>query len=239
MSSSASKSFYFASHRSTSNANSTEIDHLSPRQEKKLTKLSSARSASAAVEAEPAVMEKIPTGARPEEFYSRPVPYTKTTPSPKRAGGAAAAAAADSTLTAEERYESHQMDMVVPGYQDLPVGSLLLERKVPVKLEPKGFFAVERTFLLWMHSALWLLAASFSMLAYGYKDPHKLIYGVTMLPVALAFICYALFRYIRRIQMLRRKAPGPYEDIAGPTVLALALMAAIVAQFGMKVYFML
>jgi hypothetical protein len=44
---------------------------------------------------------------------------------------------------------------------------------------------------------------------------------------------------IQRVRMLRRKAPGPYEDLAGPTVLALALMAAIVAQFGMKIYFMM
>jgi Vacuolar transporter chaperone len=38
--------------------------------------------------------------------------------------------------------------------------------------------------------------------------------------------------------MMRRKAPAHYEDLAGPTVLALALMTAIVAQFGMKLYFL-
>jgi hypothetical protein len=44
---------------------------------------------------------------------------------------------------------------------------------------------------------------------------------------------------IRRVTLLRRKAPGPYEDIAGPTILSISLMAAIVAQFGMKLYAMM
>jgi hypothetical protein len=180
--SSSNSSYYFASHRNTSNTNSKEIDHLSPRQEKKLARKqsSSVKFAAATVESEPAVWEKIPVGSKPEEFYSRPVPKETNNGPP--------------LLSAEERYESHQKDMIVPGYEDRPVGSLLLERKVPVKLEPKGFFAVERTFLLWMHSALWLLAASLAIIAYGYKDPQKLIYGMILLPVALAFLCYALYQ---------------------------------------------
>ena len=38
---------------------------------------------------------------------------------------------------------SHEPDVPV----DFP---LILERKVPVKIDPKGYFAVERTFLAWM-----------------------------------------------------------------------------------------
>lgn len=37
--------------------------------------------------------------------------------------------------------------------------------------------------------------------------------------------------------MLRRKDPGPYEDLAGPTILAVILMIAIIAQFGLKIYY--
>lgn len=79
-------------------------------------------------------------------------------------------------------------------YTDPPIGSFVLERKVPTKIEPKVFFAAERTFLLWMHSALWLLGASMTFIAYGYDDPQKIMYGVILLPVALAFICYSLFQ---------------------------------------------
>jgi hypothetical protein len=41
---------------------------------------------------------------------------------------------------------------------------------------------------------------------------------------------------IRRIRLLRVKAPGPYEDTVGPTVLTIVLMGAIVTQFGCKLY---
>jgi len=36
--------------------------------------------------------------------------------------------------------------------------------------------------------------------------------------------------------MIRRRSPGPYEDIIGPSVLAVALMISIVAQFSIKLY---
>ena len=36
--------------------------------------------------------------------------------------------------------------------------------------------------------------------------------------------------------MIRRKAPGPYADIIGPTVLTGILMLSIVAQFSIKLY---
>lgn len=142
-------------------------------------------------------------------------------------------------LSAEEVYEQNQKEMVTtpsPDHIDPPVGSLVLERKVPLKLEPKVFFAVERTFLLWMHSALWLLGASMTIISFGYEDPQKLLYGALILPVALSFICYSLYQYIRRVTLLRGKAPGPYEDIAGPTVLAIALMVVILIQFGLSIY---
>jgi len=175
-------SYYFASHRNTSNPNSKEIDLISPRQEKKLAKQASSKPPALGAESEPSVVEALPKGSKPEEFYSRPVSQLLRY---------------NSLFSAEERYESHQKEMIAapsPGYTDPPIGSFVLDRKVPVKIEPKVFFAAERTFLLWMHSALWLLAASLSIIAFGREDPEKLIYGATILPVAVAFICYALFQ---------------------------------------------
>ena len=42
---------------------------------------------------------------------------------------------------------------------------------------------------------------------------------------------------IRRVQMLRQKLPGPYEDLFGPTVLAVMLIMTIIVQFTFKVYY--
>lgn len=77
---------------------------------------------------------------------------------------------------------------------DAPVGSLLLQRKVPVKVDPKTFFANERTLLLWLHSALWLFAGASTIIKFSNEDPLAELYGVMLLPIALAFTTYALFQ---------------------------------------------
>lgn len=163
--------------------------------------------------------------------------------------------------------EEHRDPKVAPPPEhDLPVTSpLLLERKVPVKIEPKGYFAVERTFLLWMvcfkhfifvfclismalvetpyiyflqHSSLWLFGASLTILSFPWEnDPVRIWYGAMILPVALAFSTYAIYQYIRRVRMLKRKAPGPYEDLVGPTILSIFLMCSICGQFFLKLLY--
>ena len=54
------------------------------------------------------------------------------------------------------------------------------------------------------------------------------------------YVCIYLFIYTstdgRRSKMIRRTAPGPYEDIVGPTVLAIVLIISIIAQFSIKLY---
>jgi len=111
-------------------------------------------------------------------------------------------------------------------------------RSAPVKIDPKVFFANERTFLAWMHVSVILAGASVAIVAF--TDAHDSVasqlYGVILLPVSIAFILYAMVQYSRRASMIRRKAPGPYVDIFGPTVLTVILMLSIVAQFSVKLY---
>mmetsp|Transcript_12727 Transcript_12727/g.19272 ORF Transcript_12727/g.19272 Transcript_12727/m.19272 type:complete len:239 (+) Transcript_12727:113-829(+) len=124
-----------------------------------------------------------------------------------------------------------------PG-SDPPTGLLLLCRKVPMKVEPKGMFAVERTFMQWMHTSLWLLAASLTIISYSNNDPIKLLYGAFIFPVALSFTVYSLYQFRKRVLMLRVKSPGPYEDTWGPVVLTIMLMSAIIAQFVTKIVYL-
>ncbi|KAL7528744.1 hypothetical protein ACHAWF_002685 [Thalassiosira exigua] len=111
-------------------------------------------------------------------------------------------------------------------------------RSAPVKIDPKVFFANERTFLAWMHVSVILAGASVAIVAFTdtrHSAAHEL-YGVLLLPVSIAFILYAMMQYSRRASMIRRKSPGPYVDIMGPTVLTVILMLSIVAQFSIKLY---
>jgi hypothetical protein len=68
-------------------------------------------------------------------------------------------------------------------------------RKAPIKVEPKVFFANERTFLAWMHISILLAGASIAILAFSdYDDIGKQIYGLMTLPVAVAFIVYSMYQ---------------------------------------------
>jgi uncharacterized membrane protein YidH (DUF202 family) len=62
------------------------------------------------------------------------------------------------------------------------------------------------------------------------------VYGLMMMPVAISFSIYALNIYLRRMVMIRRRDPGPYEDRVGPVVLAGMLMVTIIVNFLVKLY---
>jgi len=109
-------------------------------------------------------------------------------------------------------------------------------RKVPVKIEPKVYFANERTFLAWMHMTVTLASIAVAILAFANQNEWSQIYGLLILPVAICFCLYALYNFLRRATLLRRRAPGPYEDTFGPTFLATILMVSILLNFAVKLY---
>jgi len=112
------------------------------------------------------------------------------------------------------------------------------QRRVPIKVEPKVFFANERTFLAWLHTAITLAGISMAIIAFADEEDEESnskIYGLTILPVAISFIVYALFQYTKRAAMIKRKDPGPYEDLIGPVVLSLMLMLCIFMNFFVKI----
>jgi len=129
---------------------------------------------------------------------------------------------------------------VNPNQNPNSLSPMMRERQAAIKIEPKVFFSNERTFLAWLHSAVLLAGASIALTSkYSNRNNSSLanqLYGIVLLPVAIAFMVYAMHQYGRRSQMIRRRAPGPYEDIIGPSVLAVALMLSIVVQFSLKLY---
>mmetsp|Transcript_52147 Transcript_52147/g.59083 ORF Transcript_52147/g.59083 Transcript_52147/m.59083 type:complete len:93 (+) Transcript_52147:198-476(+) len=86
-----------------------------------------------------------------------------------------------------------------------------------------------------MHISVILAGASVAILAISdYENIGKQLYGLIMLPVAIAFLVYSMYQYVRRSYMIRNKLPGPYDDAVGPTVLSIMLMVSIAAQFAIK-----
>lgn len=96
---------------------------------------------------------------------------------------------------------------------------------VPVRVEPKVFFANERTFLSWLHFSIFLGGIAAALLGLGHTSAR--ISGYLFAAVSGIFAIYALYLYHWRAQKIRRRDPGPYDDLVGPTVLAIVFIIAM------------
>lgn len=108
---------------------------------------------------------------------------------------------------------------------------------IPVRVEPKVFFANERTFLSWVQFAIFLGGIGTAMLniTNNYKAN---ICGAVMIAVAIVFACYALHLFFWRANKIRSKDPGPYDDTKGPFLMVgmfiIALIFSVYFKFPMK-----
>ena len=145
-----------------------------------------------------------PFGSSVAEFYSRPV--EKGTEADNKAESEKSNSNHNSYQSGSNHNSYHSgsnhdndsyiQQKVAPRVPSLdpPVGSLLLNRKVPLKADPKAMFSVERLFMLWLHTSLWLLAAALTIITYSGDDPVKFMYGAFIVPVALSFTVYSVFQ---------------------------------------------
>jgi uncharacterized membrane protein YidH (DUF202 family) len=56
----------------------------------------------------------------------------------------------------------------------------------------------ERTFLAWLNMSVTLASISVAILAFADHNEFSQLYGFILLPVAIAFVVYALRTYVRR-----------------------------------------
>lgn len=86
----------------------------------------------------------------------------------------------------------------------------------PVQVEPKTYFANERTFIQWISAALLLLTVSSIMMGSGnYNGTSS-----TIAFSALILVCYAAYTYFRRVHLLQSGQGYGYLDFLGPSILA-------------------
>lgn len=96
---------------------------------------------------------------------------------------------------------------------------------IPVRIEPKVFFANERTFLSWIHFSIFLGGISTALVGLG--NAHARISGYIFAVVSILFTLYALYLYQWRAAKIRQKDPGPYDDRIGPMVVVVVFLAAM------------
>lgn len=104
--------------------------------------------------------------------------------------------------------------------------------KVKVRVEPKTFFANERTFIAWLQFCALLLTVALNLLNFG--DSISRIVGGVFIGLAAACALYALYRYEKRAWMINRQDPGRYDDIWGPAVLCILLVVALIINFYLR-----
>ncbi|KAG0348167.1 vacuolar transporter chaperone [Podila humilis] len=98
-----------------------------------------------------------------------------------------------------------------------------------VRVEPKVFFANERTFLSWLQFAVLLGGLALGLLNFG--DKISRISAGLFTFVALSFMIYALATYHWRAYKIRNRELGPFDDRIGPTLLCFILLTATVTNF--------
>ncbi|KAJ1946577.1 GTPase regulator Nrf1 [Linderina macrospora] len=103
---------------------------------------------------------------------------------------------------------------------------------VPVRVEPKVFFANERTFLSWLNFAIVLGSLALGLLNFG--DSTGKIAGAAFTIVAMCVMVYALMLFQWRAERIRQRDSGPYDDRKGPTVLVAVLICAILVNFYLR-----
>lgn len=115
-------------------------------------------------------------------------------------------------------------------------GSLTIVGKriaLPTRVEPKVFFANERTFLSWLNFTVILGGLAVGLLNFG-DQVGRISAGLFTL-VAMAAMIYALFTFHWRAKSIRQRGQGGFDDRLGPTVLALALLAAVIVNFVLRI----
>ncbi|KAI9486828.1 MAG: VTC domain-containing protein [Benjaminiella poitrasii] len=100
------------------------------------------------------------------------------------------------------------------------------------RIEPKVFFANERTFIHWLHFAAIILSAALTLLNFG--DGINKIVGGVFFGISLIFALYSFGFYRWRANRITYKPHLRYDDIVGPVFLCILLIGALVLNFVLR-----
>jgi len=104
-------------------------------------------------------------------------------------------------------------------------------RYLPQKIEPKTFFANERTFIQWLGAAILLASLSMALITVSADNGGQtLSMGIVLFVISIGFLLYALGIFLWRARQIRAKKDGPYDDWFGPVLLVSILAVAMIAN---------
>ncbi|KAM0332558.1 hypothetical protein ACHAQA_002842 [Verticillium albo-atrum] len=106
---------------------------------------------------------------------------------------------------------------------------------VPVRVEPKVYFAAERTFLGWLEYSIYVGTVAVTLLNFGTNptSPSFIVAGVFTL-LAIASLCYSVAIYLYRSSAIRNRRNIKFYDRWGPSALCGALFVAVCLNFAFE-----
>jgi len=106
---------------------------------------------------------------------------------------------------------------------------------VPVRVEPKVYFAAERTFLSWLEFSIIIGSIAATLLNFG--DNISLISAWAFTLVAIAALVYSVVIYALRVEMIRTRRANinRYYDKWGTSALCAGLFVATCVSFGFRI----
>ncbi|ODV89059.1 hypothetical protein CANCADRAFT_133363 [Tortispora caseinolytica NRRL Y-17796] len=107
-----------------------------------------------------------------------------------------------------------------------PPGKLIC---VPVRIEPKVYFANERTFLSWLEISILLGSIAAGLIKVGSPAIIPIAFGFFI--TAVSSMLYSIGLYIWRVYMIRERRAVSYDDNIGPTAICCIFAVAIFANF--------
>lgn len=100
---------------------------------------------------------------------------------------------------------------------------------VPVRVEPKVSFAVERTFLAWLEFSIILGSIAATLLNFG--DDISLASAWAFTVVAVLALFYSMGIYLWRVTNIKKRRAVQYHDKWGPGALCAGLFVAVAISF--------
>ncbi|KAI9258896.1 VTC domain-containing protein [Phascolomyces articulosus] len=107
------------------------------------------------------------------------------------------------------------------------------DKQTTEQIEPKIFFANERTFINWLQFAALILTAALMLLNFG--DNVSKIAGATFFGISMVLALYAFGRYRYRAWQITNRPRIRYDDIYGPFGLCILVVGALIVNFVLRI----
>mmetsp|Transcript_22500 Transcript_22500/g.39875 ORF Transcript_22500/g.39875 Transcript_22500/m.39875 type:complete len:131 (+) Transcript_22500:155-547(+) len=107
-------------------------------------------------------------------------------------------------------------------------------------IDPKVFFANERTYLHWLNVSVTIgsigsALLGFAGIAAGETAPGGFgalrTIGLVMICIAILFCAHSMYQFKRRARLLRKRSGSGYDDSSAPVALSLVLVTALSAIY--------